>query len=87
MIAALLRRAIRDSSPITISVEPVIILTGSASFDVALFALAPRGHGKIARGFQPLGPECEREPGAGSPWLLTITPIGAKKQRNIKKRQ
>ena len=37
---------------------------------------APTGHGKIARGFQPLGPECEREPGAGSPWLLTIAPIG-----------
>ena len=45
---------------------------------------APRGHGKIARGFQPLGAECERVPGAGSPWLLTIAPVGARKPRNIK---
>ena len=48
---------------------------------------APKGHRKIARGFQPLGPECERGPGAGSPWLLTIAPVGARKPRNIKKRQ
>ena len=45
---------------------------------------APKGHGKIARGFQPLGPNCERGPGAGSPWLFTIAPIGARKPRNIK---
>ena len=45
---------------------------------------APKGQGKIARGFQPLGPECEHEPGAGSPWLLTIAPVGARKPRNIK---
>ena len=55
-----------------------------ARFDVALFVPAPKGHGKIARGFQPLGPECERGPGAGSPWLLTIAPVGARKPRNIK---
>ena len=48
---------------------------------------APQGHRKIARGFQPLGPECQRGPGAGSPWLLTIAPVGARKPRNIKKRQ
>ena len=47
---------------------------------------APKGHGKIARGFQPLGPECERGPGAGSPWLLTIAPVGARKPRTIKGR-
>ena len=45
---------------------------------------APEGHRKIARGFQPLGPEDERGPGAGSPWLLTIAPVGARKPRNIK---
>ena len=27
---------------------------------------APKGHRKIASGFQPLDPECERGPGAGS---------------------
>ena len=48
---------------------------------------APKGHGKIARGFQPLVPECERGPGAGSSWLLTIAPVGARKPRNIKTRQ
>ena len=37
---------------------------------------APKGHRKIARGFQPLGPEREREPGAGSPWLLSVAPLG-----------
>ena len=45
---------------------------------------APKGHGKIARGFQPLGPECERGPGAESPWLLTIAPVGARNPRSIK---
>ena len=45
---------------------------------------APEGHRKIARGFQPLGRECKRQPGAGSPWLLTIAPVGARTQRNIK---
>ena len=40
---------------------------------------APKGQRKIARGFQPLGPECERGPGAGSPWPLTIAPVGAGK--------
>ena len=44
---------------------------------------APKGHRKIARGFQPLDPECERGPGAGSPWLFTIAPVGARKPRNI----
>ena len=48
---------------------------------------APKGHGKIARGFQPMGPECERESGAGSPWLLTIAPVGATKPGNFRKRE
>ena len=60
----------------------------SGAAPVALFVLCPeKGHRKIARGFQPLGAECERGPGAGSPWLLTIAPFGARKPRNIKKRQ
>ena len=46
----------------------------NASFDVRCF-LSPTGHRRY-QGFQPLGPVCERGPGAGSHWLLTIAPVG-----------